>query len=209
MKNILCFGDSNTWGFDPSTGGRYPREVRWTGRLQAALPDCRILEEGLNGRTTVFEDDLRPGRRGLTYLPIALKTHDPLDLVIFMLGSNDCKNRLRLSAAEIAEGVQLLIEQTRNPSLHLRQQPAILVVAPPPFEPGALARGGMRFTFGAESVETSRLLARFFRAAANQMGAHFFDAGQVTLAEADGVHLSAAGHAALADALTGFLPHIL
>lgn len=210
MKTILCFGDSNTWGYDPVTTGRYPRGVRWTSRLQAAMPDDCILEEGLGGRTTVFEDDARPGRRGLTYLPIALKTHDPIDLVVFMLGTNDCKNRFRAHAAEIAEGVQALAETVLSPAvLHLRKAPEVLIIAPPRIDAEALSRGGMRFMFGAESVENARLLPRFYQETAHRLGVHYFDASAVTGPGADGVHLSPEGHAALADALAAFLPTIL
>ncbi len=210
MKTILCFGDSNTWGYDPLTSQRYPRGVRWTSRLQAALPGYCILEEGLGGRTTVFDDDLRSGRRGLTHLPVALKTHDPIDLVLLMLGTNDCKNRFRAHAAEITEGMQALIELVQSPALlHLRHAPAVLLIAPPPIDAEALSRGGMRFMFNAESVQTSYQLSAFYRELACRMNVHFFDAGKVTGPGADGIHLSAEGHATLASALAQFLPGVL
>lgn len=76
MKQILCFGDSNTWGYDGESGERLPFKVRWTGRLQKAYEgkDVRIIEEGLCGRTTVFEDPFRQGRRGTVLLPTLLET---------------------------------------------------------------------------------------------------------------------------------------
>ena len=81
MKQILCFGDSNTWGLDGETGKRFPWEERWTGILQEKLADrdIRIVEEGLCGRTTIFEDPLRLGRRGTELLPTLLETHTPDD----------------------------------------------------------------------------------------------------------------------------------
>ena len=80
--NILCFGDSNTFGSNPE-GGRYPREIRWPGRLQILLgSDDYVIEEGMGGRTTVWDDPLEPNRNGLSALPIALLSHKPLDLVI-------------------------------------------------------------------------------------------------------------------------------
>ena len=77
IKHILCFGDSNTWGLDGETGERLPWESRWTGILQQKLntSEYRIIEEGLCGRTTVFEDPLREGRRGSAWLPVLLETH--------------------------------------------------------------------------------------------------------------------------------------
>lgn len=99
MKQILCFGDSNTWGLDGETGKRFPWEERWTGILQEKLADrdIRIVEEGLCGRTTIFEDPLRLGRRGTELLPTLLETHTP-DAVVLMLGTNDCKTIFGASA---------------------------------------------------------------------------------------------------------------
>lgn len=103
MKQILCFGDSNTWGYDGESGERLPFKVRWTGRLQKAYEgkDVRIIEEGLCGRTTVFEDPFRQGRRGTALLPTLLETHHPVDLVVLMLGTNDCKTIFGASAEVI------------------------------------------------------------------------------------------------------------
>ena len=105
MKQILCFGDSNTWGLDGETGKRFPWEERWTGILQEKLADrdIRIVEEGLCGRTTIFEDPLRLGRRGTELLPTLLETHTP-DAVVLMLGTNDCKTIFGASAEIIGNG---------------------------------------------------------------------------------------------------------
>ena len=97
-KRVLCYGDSNTWGFNAMNenvyGQRFPEEVRWTGRLQTLLGEnWTVIEEGLCGRTTVFEDPLREGLNGLQYLGPCLATHNPIDYLILMLGTNDCKAR--------------------------------------------------------------------------------------------------------------------
>lgn len=87
----MCFGDSNTYGYIPGGEGRYPWEVRWTGILADRLyqEGIRVTEEGLCGRTTVFEDELRVIRKGSDLLPALLESHKPLDTVIIMLGTND------------------------------------------------------------------------------------------------------------------------
>ncbi len=92
MKTVLCFGDSNTWGYDPDASLaspfpiRHPHDVRWTGVLARELgAGWRVIEEGQNGRTTVFEDPHTPHRKGLDYLPAALESHKPLDAVVLML----------------------------------------------------------------------------------------------------------------------------
>ena len=103
-KHILCYGDSNTFGTNPTHCPiRHPLHVRWTGRLQSLLgPNYRLIEEGMGGRSTVWDDPLEPGRNGLTFLPVALQSHRPLDLVILSLGTNDCKSIFHASPRVIA-----------------------------------------------------------------------------------------------------------
>jgi lysophospholipase L1-like esterase len=114
MKTILCFGDSNTWGFDPTSittafPARHPIDVRWTGVLARELgPDFRIIEEGQNGRTTVHHDPFNVARRGLDYLPACLESHKPIDLVVMMLGSNDLKAVFNVPPSEVASGAGVL-----------------------------------------------------------------------------------------------------
>ena len=94
MKEILCFGDSNTHGYMPGIGTRYPADIRWSGRLGTLLGDgYHVVEEGMDGRTTAFEDEIQPYRSALGYIDPCLKSHAPLDLVIIMLGTNDTKTR--------------------------------------------------------------------------------------------------------------------
>ena len=98
MKTIMCYGDSNTWGCIPLAGPQPPRRYgpaqRWPGVLRRELGDGYwIVEEGLNGRTTVWDDPLEPFRSGKELLAPCLMTHEPIDLVIVMLGTNDLKRR--------------------------------------------------------------------------------------------------------------------
>lgn len=109
-KNILCFGDSNTYGYSPEGTGRYPRQERWTGILAQRLgPAYRILEEGLCGRTTVWEDPIEGDKCGIRHLPSCIASHTPLDLVIIMLGTNDFKQRFHVTASDIALSMERLV----------------------------------------------------------------------------------------------------
>ena len=118
MKRILCFGDSNTYGYRPDTGERYPEDIRWTGILKNRLRErgIEIIEEGLVGRTTVFEDSLRMGRRGIDYLVPLLESHAPIDKLVLMLGTNDCKNTLCVTAEDIAN-LEAAIEENQAAQL--------------------------------------------------------------------------------------------
>lgn len=108
---VLCYGDSNTYGWIPVAGGRFPRDVRWPGVLAAQLGDgWHVIEEGLGGRTTIFDDPILPGRNGKTYLEPCLLSHEPVDVVVIALGTNDLKVRFAASAADIARGVAVLAE---------------------------------------------------------------------------------------------------
>ena len=107
MKQVLCFGDSNTWGYDGESRKRLPWGVRWTSLLQEKLnkEEYRVIEEGLCGRTTVFEDPLRDGRKGTALFPTLLETHAQVDVITLMLGTNDCKTVFGASADVIGKGI--------------------------------------------------------------------------------------------------------
>ena len=125
---ILCIGDSNTWGFDPADRTRQDR--RWTRLLRTWLKEDEIIEEGCNGRTFAFEDPFTPGRCGLAALPTLLMSHDPIDLVIVMLGTNDLKVQFHANAAAIARGARSFVRTISDPNLYTYGVPSILIVSP-------------------------------------------------------------------------------
>jgi len=165
------------------------------------VPGCEIVEEGLRGRTTILDDPFEDGRNGLTYLVPCLATHDPIDVVVLMLGTNDTKDVFPFDAAGIAAGVDRLARvvqrSLRGPG---ETSPALLIVAPAPV---TLAGPVQRiWGFGEVAVERSRALAGFYRAAAENLGCAFLDAATVaTVSPADGVHLDARAHEALGKAI--------
>ena len=197
--NILCFGDSNTYGYKPDGTGRFDENIRWTQILQKKLGSgYRIIEEGLCGRTTVFQDELREGRRGLDLIGVTVEMHNPLDLMILMLGTNDCKTRYGASAAVIARGQDQVIRKARKSSSRPFD---ILVVSPihlgkgvgePDFDP----------EFNDSSEAVSRNLAAEYRKVALQNHAAFLNAADfASPSTTDREHLNEAGHAALAEAI--------
>lgn len=203
MRTVLCYGDSNTWGCIPLTGPgaprRFPPDERWLGVLRRDLGDGYwVVEEGLNGRTTVWEDELEPHRNGREFLLPTLLSHQPIDLVIVMLGSNDLKRRIGVSAAEIAEGAGQLVDIVRTSACGpAGGAPDALLVCPPPI--GRLGQFAEEF---AGAPEKSRQLAGYFKAVADARSCAFLDAGaHVSASEADGVHMDREAHAALGSVL--------
>ena len=134
MKTILCYGDSNTYGYNPENGFRYPYDLRWTSILEKNMEGrARVIPEGLNGRTTCFEDEIRPGRNGFAYLEPCLHSHGPLDLVVLMLGTNDLKIRFQLTPVDIGKAIERLIKKILEITPQKREdgKPAeILLVSP-------------------------------------------------------------------------------
>ena len=199
MAEIVVFGDSNTWGYDPATGTRFAPATRWTGVMAAALgPTHHVIEEGLNGRTTVFLDPIEPDRRGADYLPPCLRSHAPLDLLIIALGCNDMKARFNVSAAEIAYGAERLVMLAlAEPVGPKGRPPRVLLVAPPPV---AKLTGFADMFRGAEAK--SRDLAQRYAEVAERRGVGFVDAGQfIHCSDLDGIHYEADQHAVLGRAM--------
>ncbi len=200
MKTILCYGDSNTWGYNPeSDGARFPLTHRWPGLLQEALgASWYVLEEGLCGRTAVVEDPLMPGRRGIEFLPVCLDTHDPVDLCILMLGTNDLKTRFNLSPQEITKAMGLLLD------VIIPRVQQVLLIAPAP-----LAEKLNHVEFMPRGPVHSRRLSPLYRVLARDRGVHFLDAGEVARTDPrEGIHLTRESHDALAQAAARMVQEI-
>jgi lysophospholipase L1-like esterase len=137
MRTVLCFGDSNTWGYIPGTDGRrFPREVRWPVRLQRALgDDWEVIAEGLSGRTATMDSPVAEGRNGLPYLVPCLLSHAPVDLFVVFLGTNDVGDRFKLPERDVAQSVGRLVKVARfSEAGPGREAPQVLVVCPPSFD---------------------------------------------------------------------------
>ena len=199
MRTVLCFGDSNTWGFDPtSESSRYPREIRWPGRLARALEDeWEVISEGLNGRTATLDSPVAAGRNGLTYLLPCLESHAPLDVVVIYLGTNDAGDRYTLPAQDVATAVGRLVRVVQTSETgHDEAAPSVLVVCPPPF--GRLDPEG---TF-AHAGDKSRRLGKWFAEMCSLAGCELLDLdGVAAYSDLDGIHLDEEGHAAVAAAV--------
>ncbi|MBL8577121.1 MAG: SGNH/GDSL hydrolase family protein [Mesorhizobium sp.] len=191
-KTILCYGDSLTWGYNAEGPSRHAYEDRWPSVLQAELGSgVRIIADGLNGRTTAFDDHLTAAdRNGARTLGTALLTHAPLDLVIVMLGANDMKPQIHGSPAVAKYGMLRLVEIIRGTDYGFGwKAPGILLVSPPAVSRTDDAEFSQFFAGGQEA---SRQLARYYAELAETTGTGFFDAGSVAeTTPLDGVHLDA------------------
>ncbi|WP_084225129.1 SGNH/GDSL hydrolase family protein [Paenibacillus pectinilyticus] len=200
-KTIVCFGDSNTWGYNAETDARFDEETRWTSRLASQLGNSyTVISEGLSGRTSVHEDPLFEGLSGLSYLYPCLMSHSPLDLVVIMLGTNDTKARFGLTSYNIAQGIVRLAKKAKGMESGVGgQPPEVLVVAPPPI-------GEKYFdtpigsSMGIQCSDKSVELAEHLEGLLTGTGIHFADSKDgVAMNEIDYMHLDADGHRKMAN----------
>lgn len=196
LKRVMCFGDSLTWGWVPIAEGapttRYEPHQRWTGRLQTELgAGYVVIEEGLSGRTTTADDPTDPRLNGSSYLPSALASQFPLDLVVLMLGTNDTKTYFNRSAFDITTGISTLLGQIRASSGGagtVYTAPQVLLIAPPPL--GVIQHPHYLSMFEGAHEKTQQF-SELYANLADFMKVFFLDAGAVISTDGiDGIHLT-------------------
>lgn len=211
-KTIICFGDSNTHGYNSSTGNRFSESEGWPCLLGSLLGEnYRVIEEGLCGRTTVFDDPLFEGLSGLSYLSPCLMTHEPVDLLIIMLGTNDVKERFGATPDNIAKGLDRLVRKALDTTSAWRNTPNILVLSPPPIHP-LYTETSVAGEMGRGCAEKSAALSALYRKTAETLHCHFLDAGSipgVSMYPYDHMHLSADAHRLLAEELSRLIPELM
>ena len=207
-KHIVCLGDSNTHGYcadpgDCADGGcRYNEYERWTCLLQSALGEnYLVLEEGLSGRTSVFADPLHESMDAVSVVYSILMTHEPVDLLIIMLGTNDTKERFAANAPAIAVGMERLIKKCKSVECWGNHAPNILVVCPPP-----LGQGFHDEVMGNGCVDKSVALPEYLKAVAERNNVHYLDAAACEFNDVDFTHLTRRGHKQLAEMLAAAIP---
>jgi lysophospholipase L1-like esterase len=202
MKTILCYGDSNTWGYCPAQNRRLNLNERWAGVARNELgPAYWVIEEGLGGRTTVWNDPVEgEHKNGKTYLLPCLETHQPLDAVVIMLGTNDLKRRFGVGAFDIAQGAGELIKIVHKSGCGPDcKAPQALLVSPPPVASLAPTNFAEMF-YGAE--EKSRNLSREFKLVADELSCELLDAADIIVSSpVDAIHLEGQEHLKLGQAV--------
>ena len=205
-SRILCFGDSLTWGADPAGGPRL--SVRWPRVLQYALgPGYEVIEEGHGGRNIATDDIPEGEKNGMKYILPCLETHDPFDLLIIMLGVNDCKRKFSYSLPDISMAMERFLQKVlthRNYSAFYPYE--ILLIAPPPMNEGIMNSDiGDLFEYEV-GIRKSQGLAERFQQLAEKYGIGFMDAGQYCQSSpVDGLHMDAENQQKLGLAVADYI----
>ena len=207
-KRVLCFGDSLTWGFDPDTRQRFDEDARWPRVMADVLGEgFEVIEEGQNGRTIATDDPAEGEKNGLKYIGPCLESHTPLDIVIIMLGSNDCKRKFSYSSMDIAGEMQILLEKVKAYNEFRCQNRFKIILVSPPLISGAIKDSWLGDSFGYEtSSKLSSELADWYKKLASMYGTFFIDAsGYVEASDSDGCHMDADNQRKLGKVIAGFI----
>ena len=217
MKNILIFGDSNSWGYDYTTfdpaigaGKRLAENERWPGLVRAALgSEYFVIENALNARTSMVDDPYNPLRLGLNSLRVALDANAPLDLVVIQIGCNELKHAFSLTSGMIAYGAEALVKECQK-SYYGYPVPKVLVIAPSPTHP-EIDKMLFGYVFGPDAYQKSLELGPLYRDLAERNGCGFIDCADLhfELNTLDGLHYSRADHAKLAPVVTAKILEML
>lgn len=195
-KRVVCYGDSNTWGWTPMTFERYDETIRWPARLRELLgPGYEIEEEGLPGRTTVIDDPICPHCNGWTYMPSCLLTNAPIDLLVFMLGTNDFQMHFTGTAQGTARSIRFMLENVQKmPITRAGAELRILLLCPASlsehrfgYQPSDLV--------SQKDIDNSRALREYLPMMADQLGCAYLDLNEyVKVSEKDGIHFEPEAH---------------
>ena len=199
MNQVIAFGDSNTWGLNPVLKNRYPENIRWTGLLRKKLGrhGFALVEEGLCGRTTVFEDPHRPGLKGEDAVAGILSVNQSPSAAIVMLGTNDCKTVFGASAEQIGKGLERCLDRFES-----RIHPERILVISPVTLGKDVWKPEKDPEFSRESVRVSAELKEVYSKIAGKRGHLFLAAADyVRPSRYDDEHINAEGHGILADAV--------
>ena len=196
LKKILCFGDSNTYGYIPNNGARYDKNTRWTGVLSLlSHGKFKIIEDGCNNRTAFAANPAGKIFTGYEILP-ELLTGD-FDAVVLAIGINDTQFLYNLSSIEIASGVEKLINIVKVKS----PQAKILLVAPSILTDDVL-NGNFACLFDRTSIEKSRQLPLLYQKIAEKQNIEFLDLNSVAKTSSlDGLHYAPEQHLKIAQVI--------
>lgn len=203
LKTLLCFGDSNTHGTIPmhfrEESARFGFDQRWPGVVQGLLGNgWRVIEEGMPGRTTTWDDpDEGEDRNALRYWQACVQSHRPVDAIAIMLGTNDLKAKFPATPQTIADGVRKLVGIALDNTPPGCAPPRVLVITPTPI---------LEVSFFAEMFAAGRAkslhLKDAFTSLSQQFGLQVLHAQNVcTVSALDGIHLDATAQRNLGEAV--------
>ena len=200
MKKILCYGDSNTFGFKPNDGERHDKNSRWTGILQSKLgEDFEIIEEGMCDRTGFVDNSKGFIFSAQKHFPEFISNIDKVDIIILAIGTNDLQLFYNISDKKIEDDLKTLINLAKEKSDEI-------ILIPPVILDENILKGSFNFQFDEKSIEKSKKVGEIYKKLAKAMGCKIFDFNEfVKPSKIDGLHYDASSHKIIAEKLYKFL----
>lgn len=202
MKKILCYGDSNTFGFIPETCGRYNKSQRWSGILSEILKqNYQIIEEGMNNRTGFFKNPEGLKQSGGEYLSVYLQNHKDIDICILSLGTNDVQIFYTIDENIAKTGLKKLISSIKEAN----QNTQIIIIPPVKINDNIL-HSGFSLMFNEESIKKIDMIFPCFEQTAKDKNCLYFDFNTIVQpSKTDGLHYTEEAHKIIAEKLAQFI----
>ncbi len=215
-KRIVCFGDSNTWGLDSVEKRRFDEDTRWTKIVEKNLNikmNVEIIEEGLNGRTSVLNDPLKEGLNGIEYIYPSILTNSPIDILVIMLGTNDSKERYSMTSYDIASGIIRLANKAKDTLNSLierdKTKAKILIIAPARIKSSYKHVDSIN-SFGENADKKTKDLPEILEKLSKENNFYFLNADEkVKVGDNDYVHLDQKGHKDMSELVTNKILELL
>ena len=203
MKTVLCYGDSNTFGFNPIDGSRYDENIRWSGILKELLKDkYEIIEEGMNNRTAIANNSDGFLFCANRHFPKLLSKIKYVDILIFALGTNDLQFQYDLSLHKIVKGIENLISD-------IGKKAGKIILVPPVILDENILKGNFKIQFDESSISKSRKLKDLYKKISIYYNTYFLDFNEFTKPSAiDGLHYSKDSHKLIAEKLAEYIEKI-
>lgn len=202
MKKILCYGDSNTYGYNPETGGRFDKNSRWSGILSQILePDFTIIEEGMNNRTGFFKNPEGIKQSGSEYLSIFLQNNHDIDICILSLGTNDTQIFYNIDRETTKIHIQKLINDLKEANPQIK-----IIIIPPVKITTDILSSGFSILFNKNSITKIENIFPAFKETSVENNCYYFDFNEFCQpSKFDGLHYTTESHRIIADKLAKFI----
>ena len=200
MKKIICYGDSNTFGYNPCDASRYDEQTRWTALLQNILGDeYQIIEEGMCDRTGIANNDNGFLFSAQKHFPKCMSESKEIDILVLWIGTNDLQFKYNLSLEQIEKGLEKLIVIAQNYAKKIILIPSVELS-------DNILDGYFRCQFDNISVLKSKEMSKIYTKLSQIYNLEYFDVNKFVKPSAtDGLHYDAEGHRIIAQKLSEFL----
>ena len=196
MKNILCYGDSNTFGFNTIDGSRFDKNTRWTSLLQKNFNnEYKVINEGMCNRTGFIDNPNGVLFSSQKHFPQVIMNTNNIDLLILWIGTNDLQNQYDINNEQIKLGLTKLITLAKEKTQKI-------IIIPPVNLDNKVLNGTFNVLFNETSVKKSQGLDNIYKQIADKNDCFYFDVNKITKpCDIDGIHYDKNAHKIIADNL--------